>query len=72
MPCNAPKVKKRKLSSHEEHDGHQDASELAQQEECCGGGHQALVGFQGGDGQVQGQGRQAQRGCEGEGDAEPG
>lgn len=58
--------------AHEEHDGHEDASELAQQEEGGGGGHQALVGLQGGDGQVQGQGGETQGGGQGEGDAEPG
>ncbi len=49
---------------HEQHDSHQDASSLAQEEESGRGWDQTLVGFSHCDRKIQGQGRQTQAGCQ--------
>lgn len=59
-------------SLHEEHDGHQDTTEFAEQEEGCCRRDQAFVGLCGCDGKVQGQSRKPQSGCQCERNAEPG
>ena len=56
---------------HEKHNEEGHGASLAQQVDSHGGGDQAVFGFVNLDGQVQGQGGNPHRGCQGEGDGKP-
>ena len=58
-------------NSHEEHAEQQNGTGVAHHGGCGGWGDQSLASLRGSEGEVEGEGGQAQGGSQGEGDGEP-